>query len=456
MKIRFINPKYEGSLDVYPEMRGTIYSYMIEWPCFSMAIPQLIAATPPGIETAFTDNKFEEVDFDEKVDLVAISSYTYQAADAYKIGDEFRKRGVPVVMGGYHPTLMPEEAIQHADSVVIGEADEIWPQVVKDFHDKKQKRFYKVSQTPDLSKLPLPARHVFTDPYYVADSVNIVRGCSANCESCSVPLTYGNKMRYRPVQGIIDDIKNTRFEYIYFTDEFMYFRNQAQKDYYKKIFEQMIPLKKRFCMDTALLFWLNIDDDMLKTMVQAGLDMVEPCYGYELFLNMLSTKPDPRTGRSKFDDIVDRILNRFNKYGVKVDWYYNIGFDEEDKGIFDRILEFLNRHKARMAEFYPLLPHPNSPFFKRLEKEGRLLTKDWSKYNQGYVVFKPKKMSEKELLDGIFFLYKEFYKDVNKLVERDVDYIVKRGVEDIITEKIKPVKEKISIKRLLPKATKRD
>ncbi|MEJ2629088.1 MAG: radical SAM protein, partial [bacterium] len=186
----------------------------------SMALALLARITPPDMEVSIVDEIIQSLNFDSAVDLVGITVNSKTVARSYEIGDEFRKRGVSVVMGGIHPTVCPQEAIEHADAVVIGESELVWNQLLEDFQKGNLQKFYKNHKYPDLQNYPIPQRELFPDNKYITTNIiQTSRGCPYNCSFCSVPSIYGTKVRLRSVDNVINEIKTLNGNEIIFVDD---------------------------------------------------------------------------------------------------------------------------------------------------------------------------------------------------------------------------------------------
>ncbi|GAG81765.1 unnamed protein product, partial [marine sediment metagenome] len=227
------------------------------------------ALTPKDVEITLVDEHVDRIDFEEEVDLVGITSLTATAPRGYEIADEFRKRGVKVVLGGIHSSALPQEAIQHADSVVIGEAENLWPEVIEDFKKKRLKKFYQSSQKPSLENLPLPRRDLLQGKRYLTKNfIMTTRGCPFDCDFCSVTRFFGKRHRFRPVGDVIKEIESLKGNFTVFADDNVI----AHKKYAKELFKALIPCKKRWFSQADLT--MAQDEELLKLAVQSGCEGV--------------------------------------------------------------------------------------------------------------------------------------------------------------------------------------
>ena len=205
MKLELISPKNNASEDGRELWDGKFYSLLYgvnKYTTAFLAMPTIAALTPKDIEVSITDENIERIDFDKQVDLVGITCSTWLAR-AYEIADEFRRRGVTVVLGGIHPSMLPYEAIEHADAVVIGEAENVWRNLIEDFRENKLRQFYKSSELPELENLPIPRWDLLKNDRYFYHTIQTTRGCPYDCEFCTVKAMFGGKYRYKPVKDTI-------------------------------------------------------------------------------------------------------------------------------------------------------------------------------------------------------------------------------------------------------------
>ncbi len=227
------------------------------------------AVTPKDAEIVLVDEHVGKIDFEEEIDLVGITALTATAPRAYEIGDEFKRRGVKVVLGGIHPSILPEEAIQHADAVVVGEAENLWPQLIEDFKRRELKRFYQSSQKPSLENLPFPRRDLLEGKRYLTKNfIQVTRGCPFDCDFCSVSKFFGKKHRFRPVGDVIKEIESLKGKFTVFADDNIV----AQAKHAKELFKALIPYKKRWFSQAALT--MNDDDELLRLSAQSGFEGV--------------------------------------------------------------------------------------------------------------------------------------------------------------------------------------
>ncbi len=353
------------------------------------------ALTPKDVEITLTDEHVDKIDFEEKVDLVGITSLTVTAPRAYEIADEFRKRGIKVVLGGIHASALPQEAIRHADAVVIGEAENLWPQVIEDFTKERLKKFYQSSQKPNLENLPVPRRDLLQGKRYVTKNfIQTTRGCPFDCDFCSVSMFFDKKHRFRPVRDVIKEIESLRGNFIIFADDNIV----AHTTYAKDLFKSLVPCKKRWASQAALT--MAQDEELLRLAARSGCEWVY--IGFESLSDI---------GLKKFKKYINlkEGIKRLKSYGIRIEGSFVFGFDSDDEKVFARTLKFAQESRLDTATFHLLTPLPGTKLYEKLEKENRIVERDWSKYDFSTVVFEPKQMTGEELQEGVRWAMREFY-----------------------------------------------
>jgi len=386
MKIKFIYPEW-GDFPLY--YRRYIHT---------LGPITVAGLTPPDVETVLTDERIEPIDFDEPVDMAAISAMTCQASRAYEIGDEYRRRGVPVVMGGIHPTLMPEESLAHADAVVIGEAEGSWERLVEDFRAGKMQKRYECIERPDMSRVEWPKRSLITGKGYIPmESIQVSRGCPVNCEFCSVPGLYGTSYRGRPISEALRELEKMG-EYIFFVDD--NFHLAKRRTY--ELFDGMASMGKKW----TGLAPLNVAQDAqyVERLVKSGCWLLYVDVGPW----MSASFGEKRAGFTTAEKHLDNI-KRLHDAGIKLIASFVFGYDYDDKGVFGRTVEFAKKTGIEECEFLILTPYPKTRLHDKLEAEGRIIDRDLSHYTTTKAVFRPKLMTPDELYEGYISAWKDFY-----------------------------------------------
>jgi radical SAM superfamily enzyme YgiQ (UPF0313 family) len=357
------------------------------------------ALTPPEVEVSLTDENVTAIDFQKETDLVGITALTFTAHRAYEIADSFRARGVKVILGGIHPSALPEEASQHADAVVIGEAEGIWPNVIDDFKANKLQRIYSQRKLPSLLNLPFPRRDLFAKgAYYAPNTISTARGCPYACSFCSVTSFFGHTYRRRPVEEILGEIETLNHrKLIVFVDDNIV----GKPKFAKEFFRALAPYKIKWVSQASVT--IARDDELLKLAAASG------CIG--LLIGFESIYPVNLAAMGKKINVVDEyetVIRKIHSYGIAIHGCFILGLDEDDEDVFKRTVRFAQKMRLETAQFSFAMPHPGTALYKSLDKAGRIFTKDWSKYNND-IVFGPKLMSREVLQKGHDWASPEFY-----------------------------------------------
>lgn len=389
--------------------KSTLYKKIVYTSVYpSLTIEQLAAATPNKYEVELMDGRYQNIDFDSYVDLVGISCLTYSANYAYEIADRFRDKGKTVVLGGYHPSSLPEEAKQHADSVIVGEAELSWPMLLNDFEKGKIKPFYN-SKPVDPQLIPSPKRMVRRS--IITTPVQATRGCPYGCKFCAIHKVEGCIFRMRPIEKVIEEIKSIESKRLFFADSSL----TVNPSYTKTLFKEMKGLNKSFsCYGN--INTLAKDDELLNLAKEAGCDLW--LVGFESINQETIKDIGKRTNIAKeYASGVRKVKD----HDMMIMGLFMFGFDTDAPDVFDTTLNAIYEWELDKAGFAMLTPFPGTRLFDELEKEGRILTKDWAKYNLKNVVFQPKNMSAEELFEETTKLVKEFYSFPNSF---------KRAIQD--------------------------
>lgn len=373
---------------------------------FAMLSSLCVAASMPSyVDTQIIDEDVEPVDFDSEADLIGISFMTFNAPRAYKIADKFRKeKGKAVIFGGYHPTFMPQEAIKHADAVCIGESENNVTRMVEDFLSGRLRPFYE-SGPVDLKVLPKLNRTLIRRSAYITpDAVQATRGCPNHCKFCSITAFFKNKFRARPIEEVIDELKTLGRHVLFMDDNII-----ADTEYAKKLFEKMIPLKKLWFSQCSIR--IAYDEKLLHLASLSG------CRGMFIGLESISQE-NLRNWDKNFNRANDYIwaIERLHSAGIAVYAGIVFGMDWDTPDVFDKTLDFLYRAKVDALQATILTPFPGTVLFEELDRQGRIIDKDWSKYDFNNVVFEPKNMSREMLKNGHDWVLREFYSQNSILV----------------------------------------
>src|SRR4030065_1588172 len=369
----------------------------------AIKIPQLslhilASLTANDVEITVVDEEIRGIDFSLDFDLVGISCMTATANRSYQLSDMFRQRGSKVVLGGIHPTILPQEAIQHADAVVIGEAEGCWEDVINDFRKKRLQKFYHVP-VPDLSKVPFPRRDFHIDKaLFNCVGLLTTKGCPYACEFCSVTDFYGRKIRHRPVSMVVEDIKRSGSKTFLILDDNV----TGHPKYSKELFEALIPLGIGWVGQSSIS--LAKDKEMLKLCRLSG------CAA--LFFGLESVSPSSLMGMKKSLQSIEETeeaIKIIQDNGIAFQPSIILGFDTDTKAIFDDTLKFLARTKLPPVALHVLTPYPGTRIYQRFKDQGRIISYDWRHYDHNTVVFQPKNMTPQKLAEGYHYVERKFY-----------------------------------------------
>lgn len=398
MKILLVFPRIEHGASTYID-KGSWASILFGYAIITL--PHLAGITPREHSVSIVNENFEDIDFSVDVDLVGITSYTMTAPRVYEIADEFRRRGKKVVLGGYHPTALPEEAKQHADSIVRGEAELSWPELLKDAEQGKMKAIYEQNPDFDMAAIPPIRRDLIRHNPFVG-AVQSSRGCPNRCEFCAIASFCQHGVKHRPIKNVVEEIEQIPNSVFIIHDPSL----TVNPPYSRELFREMIKhnIKKAWIANGNANVLGNIDDEFLTLARRSGC--VEWFVGFES-VSQASLNGIKKTV-NKVEDF-KRMIKRVHEHGMTVQGGIIFGFDEDTPDIFETTLEKVKDWGLDSLEVNILTPYPGTPLFDRLEREGRILTKDWSLYNQVDVVYQPKQMTPQELLDGSRMVAKQFY-----------------------------------------------
>ena len=362
------------------------------------SLQQVAAVVPPSWEVTLADEVHDRVPFDGEFDLVGITAMTHQATRAYEIADRFRARGMKVVMGGIHPTILPEEAGEHADAVVVGEAEPVMGRLLDDFQAGSLSPVYRAPiPEDDLLAVPRPCRDILAGkPYLTNQTVQATRGCPYHCPFCVVTPYFGNRFRYRDPEDILDEIRSFPRKLVVFLDDNLL----GDPVRVRPLLEGMRDMGVRWGSQTNLRF--AEDPELVDLVARSG------CIG--LFVGIESvTGENSRLGKSgKRGSQID-LMKRVQDAGIILETSIIFGFDDHDEGIFEKTLRFVEESPLSVPTFNILTPYPGTSLFRRFEEEGRILHRVWDRYNHSEVVFRPKLMTPERLYRGWVEARREAY-----------------------------------------------
>ncbi|MBN1219733.1 MAG: B12-binding domain-containing radical SAM protein [Anaerolineae bacterium] len=359
----------------------------------------LAGLTPPEVEVVLYDDRMESIPYDDPTDLVAITVETFTARRAYEIGAEYRQRGVPVVMGGMHATLVPQEVARHADALYLGDAEFLWPQVIEDARRGKLQSVYQAKGGPAQVGGILPRRDIFKGKGYLPLTLlQFSRGCRFDCTFCAVSAYFNQTHYCRNVGEVIQEIEQQERGLLFFVDDNMLANRVAAK----QLFRELIPLNIHWVSQASID--MTEDRELMDLMVKSGC--LGHVVGFESInpLNLHSIKKTPNLN-GKFENYRPQ-LEILRDYGLQTWAAFTIGHDHDTVESIEQTVEFAMANKFAFAAFNVLMPYPNTLLYRQLAAEGRLLYSGrwWlhPDYRFNYAAFQPRLMSPAELTEAGF------------------------------------------------------
>lgn len=350
-------------------------------------------------DITLTDEYNQAIPFEQHFDLVAITVNTPNAGHCYGISSMFRRLGAKVVMGGPHVTLLPEEAEPHCDHLIVGEAEETWPEFLDDFYHGNAGRRYACRHAPSLKGLPVPRRDLIQQRKFTKGAVFASRGCPYNCSYCNLKQIYCPSFRTRPVHEVVEDIRRIDQRYFVFWDDNFF----GDADYVRQLLRELKPLGKKWAAQVTIDRCR--DEELLRLAKEAGC--------LYLFIGLESFSAESLAGVSKLsNDVTDYTwtIRTIHRHGISVQAGIIFGFDEDYPDTFQKTLEACERLGIDGVTPSVLTPLPGTPIYDEWKMSGRLLSTDWAHYNgKTHVVFQPKNMPAKELFEGYMMFRRKFY-----------------------------------------------
>ena len=368
-----------------------------------LAVAQLAGLTPPEWERTFYDDRLERVPYDEPTDLVAMSVETYTARRAYQIAERFRQRGVPVVMGGFHPSLAPDDAAAHADAIVVGEAEGVWSRLLEDFRGGRLQSRYEAGERPELTGL-FPDRTIYAGKGYMDLAlVETGRGCRFACDFCSISAFFGRSYRARPVEDVVAEVRGLRRRNVFFVDDNL----AVDRGRTLALFEALRPLGIRWAGQVSV--HVARDDELLDAMRQSG------CMG--VLIGFESLSPESTAVRGKgihgvLTDTYGAAMARFAKHRLAMYGTFVFGYEADTRASIAQTVEFALQHRLFFAAFNHLVPFPGTPLYRRLRLEARLISDAWwlaADYRFGDLAFRPAQLAPAELAEACLRARRRFY-----------------------------------------------
>ncbi len=396
MKLFIIQPahyKKPGTKEVHRTKKRTVVS---------LTLPYLASLVPSGWQVKLIDEQLTGIDFEEPVDVVALSTWTINSFRAYEIADIYRKKNIPVLIGGPHTCFYADEASEHCDAVAIGEGEQTFPQMLEDAASARLRKVYRSTDYHDLNNIAFPSYDLLDmSPYGLIKTfaVQTSRGCPFKCEFCSERFYLGEKYRFRPVEEVVEEINRTGAKNIFFADS----NFAGNISHTMELLEALIPLKLRW--STLWSAYLCKNREFMDIAKRSGLLHVN--IGMESIEQKTLTEMNKKANKvTEYNEILDNLRKRDISYSLN----FIFGFESETMEVFDTTMNFLKQQKVPVAYFNILTPHKGTPLYERMLQDGKVL----DDYNMGrwpgnYCYIKPYYCSPEELEKRVWQMYKDFY-----------------------------------------------
>ena len=359
---------------------------------------QLAAITQKRHSVKIINERYSSINFNEGYDIVLINFNFSSVSRAFDIADTFKQKNIPVVLSGWYPSIFPNDAKNHSDSVLIGKNETCWFDLLEDFENDKLKPFYGPKKFDKTVKIPPTT--VKIPGFMMTGAIEATRGCPYLCEFCPEANIPGCSQYFtRPVDEVVDEIKSIPQKTIMFYDNSL----TVNPTYTKSLFKKMKGLhKKFFCNGNVDV--LAHDIELVRLSKEAG------CVAWLVGFESISQNTIDSIGKTT-NTVVEyaQAIHNIHNNHMAVIGEFIFGFDTDTKEVFDKTLAIIKELKIDIVDFSILTPFPNTPLFKKLDSNGRILTKDWSTYDMGHVVFIPNQMTPQELREGVGRMYDEFY-----------------------------------------------
>ena len=407
MRIALISPRgsfFGKNEEFYDFWESSIDSkaYRDRWSGISSGLLIVAALTPPAYQIDFIDDNVDTIDFTARYDLVGISGTTQQAPRAYEIADEFRKKGITVVMGGIHATVLPQEAKEHSDSVVVGEAEHVWPILIDDFGKGLLKPYYRSERPIELKDSPIPRYDLLDKDKYRIFWVQTTRGCPHDCEFCAASKIYGSRYRTKGIAQVVKEIETIKRHVgdfrLYFADDNLF----VNKRFYLPLLEKMAQLKMKWMAQTDIAVARN--NELLEMLRRSGCIFL--FIGLESLTEEGLRSIDKHGWKLKHLHRYSDYVQNIQQHGIGVQGAFIVGLDSDDPSVFDKVIEFVNANHLYGVQVTIVTPLPGTRLRERLERENRILSNDWGNYTGWDVNFVPKGMTAKQLERGLVTVYR--------------------------------------------------
>ena len=379
-------------------------NYIRTWQMEPLSVAAIVGLTPPEVELCFHDDRMETIPFDEPTDVVVMSVETYTAKRSYQIASEYRRRGVPVIMGGFHATLAPDEVERFAEAVVIGEAEGIWDEVLDDLRHGTLKKRYRAEAPPSMEAVRYDRRLFKGKSYLPVRLVEMGRGCRFPCEFCAIQTFFNRTHRARPLDRILSELRElkSKAKLFFFVDDNFASDIEATKDFLRAL----APLGIRWV--TQMSIQAARDEEFLHLLVQSGCKGA--LIGFESLVE--ANLKDMNKGFNAQQGGFGPALANLRRHGLRVYGTFVFGYDHDTEASFRDAVEFALDHRFYIAAFNHLTPFPGTPLYHRLESEGRLRFGAWwldDRYRYNDVPFTPNGLRAEDITRLCVASRKDFY-----------------------------------------------
>lgn len=384
-----------------------------------VTLPLLAAYAEGRFNVHIVDETVQDIDFNMKPDMVAITILTLTSKRAYEIADIFKTKGIKVVLGGPHVYFFPEEAGGHADALVLREAETAWPQLLDDFLSGSMKERYEGESLHDMKGLPHPRLELMRpDAYHTRNVIETARGCPHRCTYCSVTLYWGHTFRFRPVPEVVEEMRSIPPGDVAFVDDNIIGSPKRGKE----LFRAIAPLKRKWASQADLK--IAKDPELLRLCAESG------CQWLFMGLESVNSENIADVGKARTNPVEEyaESIATIHKAGIKILGSFIFGLDHDTRDVFDNTVQFCIRNGLAAANFYIFTPMPFTKLFDEMKEDGRILHEDWSRYDANHVVFQPKNMTPEELMEGYLGAYRSLY-GTSSIIRRTLKHLPRRPLQ---------------------------
>ncbi len=386
MRVTLVSPDRKDVVEARSRGRPRVKA-----PFPPLSLLQVAALTPPEYEVVLLDEAIEDVVFNGPCDLAGITAFTSSAPRAYDIASGFRKRGIPVVIGGMHASARPQEALQHCDAVVVGEAEGVWQRLLQDARRESLQAIYRSDDHPEMTAVPAPRRDLLRrEEYLVPDTVQATRGCRHDCSFCSVSSFFGRRIRSRAAAAVAAEVRSLPGSLVAFVDDNI----TTVPSYARELFQCLIGAGKKWVGQASTAVLENAE--LIRLAARSGCKA--------LFVGLESLSDAALQQVNKGFNVVTRFkdtIKRLHDAGIGIIGAFMFGFDGEDEAVFERTARFADEAHIDLPQYSILTPLPGTRLYAEMEAQGRIIDRDWSHYDGGHAVFAPRGTTPEQLENGL-------------------------------------------------------